>query len=66
MTVSALSYLHSCHLNMVALMMIGNNKVELMRAHPITLKNIFHSDIGDSPVNVLFQFLNNTGLIKRM
>lgn len=33
MTVSALSYLHSCHLQMVALMMFGNNKGELMRAH---------------------------------
>ncbi len=32
----------------------------------LTLKNILDSDIGNSTVNVLFQFLNNTGLMKRM
>ncbi len=32
----------------------------------LALKNILDSDIGNSTVNVLFQFLNNTGLMKRM
>ncbi len=32
----------------------------------LTLKNILDSDIGNSTANVLFQFLNNTGLMKRM
>ncbi len=32
----------------------------------LMLKDILDSDIGNSTVNVLFQFLNNTGLMKRM
>lgn len=32
----------------------------------LTLKNILDLDIGNSMVNVLFQFLNNTGLMNRM